>query len=266
MLLHPVALPTTPGYDVVGYVVKSGLLVDENEYKYGDRVAALVRTGGNARYVSVPASSLVRVPRSCDSAEAACMISIYTTAYQSLKSVSGKSKTFSLEGKRVLVVGAMDPVGQALVQLCVKAKAEMVYATAPIHRHGYVQAVLGATPLPMEIKGWAKYLDGKMDVVFDGEYENGMRESQDALANHGRLVCFGKRSLLNEKELGIFGAPLHAHFDKWQAGQRSNITNVDIWECFQEDPVVYKVRVMDCYTFSDFIFKYSIRAHILCLF
>ena len=66
-LIHPSSLPTTPGHDLVGNIVTCGTKV--KDFKVGDRVAALVRTGGNARYMSVPESSLVKVPLTIDVAE-----------------------------------------------------------------------------------------------------------------------------------------------------------------------------------------------------
>lgn len=56
----PLRLPVIPGYDVVGTIASCGHAV--KEFEVGDRVAALVRKGGNARYISVSASSLVSVP------------------------------------------------------------------------------------------------------------------------------------------------------------------------------------------------------------
>jgi len=131
-VVNPSTLPMTPGHDVVGRIVALGSNV--TDFSEGDRVAALIRTGGNARYASVPQSSLVRVPHTLDSAEAACMVTVYSAAYQSLKMVSSKGPMFSLLGKKVLVIGGMDSVGQAIVQMCNKARAE-VYATAPKRRH-----------------------------------------------------------------------------------------------------------------------------------
>jgi NADPH:quinone reductase-like Zn-dependent oxidoreductase len=72
--------------DFVGNIVAVGKEV--RKFKVADRVAALVRTGGNARYVTVPESDLVQVPRTCDAAEAVCMVSTFMTAYQCLRLVS----------------------------------------------------------------------------------------------------------------------------------------------------------------------------------
>lgn len=228
----------TPGEDVVGRVVQVGTEV--KDFEVGDRVAGLIRTGGNARYTSVPASSLVRVPRTIDSAEAACCVSIYTSAYQCMKCVLKAGEAMSwYKGKKVLVVGSMDGVGQALIQMCVKAHAE-VYATAPDCRHAFMRNVLGASPLPESSQEWLRVVQGEMDVVFDGLCEDGLAAAKKALRKDGKLVCFGYSSMLKE-EMGYFGVPLSARFNKWR-GQLSNAKNIDIWDSFQRDPEMYKVR------------------------
>jgi NADPH:quinone reductase-like Zn-dependent oxidoreductase len=242
-------LPATPGCDVVGYIVKLGPKATSlmNDFTYGDRVAALVRKGGNARYISVPVSDLVRVPRSCDSAEAVCMVSIFSTAYLSLKVISSNKPMFSLEGKKALVVGGMDPVGQALVQMLIKAKADPVFVTAPEYHHAYIRSVLGAYPLPEKAEEWMQYVIQKMDFVFDGECEDRMWAARSALNNDGQLVCFGTRSVLKAKEVSAFGAPLLAHYNKWNVGAMP-MTNIDIWESFQKDRTTVKVRYVTlCY-------------------
>jgi NADPH:quinone reductase-like Zn-dependent oxidoreductase len=234
-LVHPTTLPLTPGHDVVGKIVAVGDNV--KDFKDGERVAALIRTGGNARYASVPASALVRVPSTVDSAEAACMVSIYTAAYQSMKMVTSKGPMFSLKGKKVLVIGGMDSVGQALVQMCNKARAE-IYATCPERRYGYMRTVLGATPLSEKSSEWLLEVQGEMDVVFDGLCEDGLDAATKALNSDGELVCFGYGSMLN-KEMGFFGAPLSSFINKWKS-QLTTAKTVDIWDSYQYDPEQYK--------------------------
>ena len=173
-------------------------------------MAALIRSGGNARFVSVPSSSLVKIPRNIDSAEAVAMVSVFTTAYQTLKRITQKGPMFSLLGKRVLVLGGMDGVGQALIQMCLKARAE-IYAPCPKSCHTYMQKVLGAHPLPEDKDQWLALVESQMDYVFDGVCEDGLETSQKALTAEGELVCYGHNAMLKEPEMGIFGAPLSAH-------------------------------------------------------
>lgn len=193
----------------MGHICVAGSKVDPS-FEEGDRVAALIRTGGNARFVSIPSSRLVKIPRNIDSAEAVAMVSTFTTAYQTLKRIKQQGPMFSLLGKRVLILGGMDGVGQALIQMCLKARAE-IYAPCPQSCHNYMQNVLGAHPLPPDKDQWLLLVESQMDYVFDGVCEDGLETSQKALTADGELVCYGHTSMLKESEMGIFGAPLSAH-------------------------------------------------------
>jgi NADPH:quinone reductase-like Zn-dependent oxidoreductase len=234
-VLQPLSLPLTPGYDVVGNILEVGSSV--TDFEAGDTVAALVKSGGNARFLSVPASSLVKVPANLDSGEVAALISIYTTAYQALRKISGGGPMFSLQGKKILILGGMDGVGQALIQLCRKARAT-IYATAPKSRHMYVKNVLGVNPLPET--DWLSGVEGELDYAFDGICENGTEMSFKALKPNGELVCYGQSSMLKEREMGLLGAPFSARLNQFYSKMSLRVHTVDIWESFQYDPVTYK--------------------------
>lgn len=207
--MNPICLPQTPGFDIVGHICACGSKVGLN-FKEGDRVAALVRTGGNARFISVPVGSLIKVPKNLDSAEAVALVSTFTTAYQTLKRLTQKGPMFSMLGKRVLILGGMDGVGQALIQMCSKARAE-IYAPSPHSCHSFMSNVLGAHPLPEDKDQWLPLVEGQMDYVFDGVCEDGLDSSDKALNEDGELVCFGHMAMLKERHIGLLGAPLSAH-------------------------------------------------------
>ena len=239
-IINPSRLPIIPGKDIVGHVLSCG----ENvvSVKRGDRVAALVRNGGNTRYIRVSSSRLVKVPGNVAPADAAAMVATYTAAYQALKSVSLSTETvFSLEGKKVLIVGGMHATAQALVQMCLKARAT-VYATAPDHRHAYVRNVLGAVPLPENSRDWLPLVHHEMDLVFDGLCEDGLETSSKALNITGELICFGHAAMIKEKEMGFFGAPINAHFNRFWGQTMTKSKTVDVWDNFEKDPEIYKVR------------------------
>jgi NADPH:quinone reductase-like Zn-dependent oxidoreductase len=240
--VSPTTLPMTPGHDAVGKIVAVGANV--KEFKEGERVAALIRTGGNARYANVLSSHLVRVPAIVDAAEAACMVSVHTAAYQSMKLITSQGPTFSLTGKKILIIGGMEGVGQALVQMCNKARAE-VYATCPERRHVYMKNVLGARPLPEDSKVWLPQVQGKMDVVFDGLCEDGLDAACKALVKNGEVVCFGHAAMIKE-EMGVFGAPLSAYLNKWKS-HLTRAKTIDIWDSFKEDQDQYKVWISNSY-------------------
>mmetsp|Transcript_19879 Transcript_19879/g.29487 ORF Transcript_19879/g.29487 Transcript_19879/m.29487 type:complete len:413 (+) Transcript_19879:40-1278(+) len=233
----PVCLPSTPGMEFVGKIVSVGREV--KEWKEGDRVAALIRIGGNSRYIVVPQTSLIAVPRRLDSAEAACMVATYMTAYQSIKPCIGESRT--LKGKKVLITGGIGTRGQALIQISLRAEASAIYATAPENLHRYVRSVLGAIPLPMEPRKWLPFVKGRMDVVLDGVCDDGFHSPKMALSKNGKLVCIGMASILNNESMGAFGAPLSAHWNLAKAEYfMSRTTFYDVWSSFNEDPKTFK--------------------------
>ena len=236
-LINDIDLPATPGGDIVGNVIKIG--TDVRHYKVGDRVAALVRTGGNARYINVTEENLIQLPRSCDSAEAVCMVSTFMTAYQSLRLVT--KDNFSLSQKRCLITGGIEPVGQALIQLCKRAGAKEVYATAPLHRHKYIKNVLGAHPLPVQPQDWLPTTKGGMDIVFDGTCHDSLDSPYASLTKDGVLVSVGMSAVLKRGDPRIFGAPVSAYWARLQSHFFSNIKSYEVWESFIDNKEVYKL-------------------------
>ena len=236
-VINPTGLPATPGMDVVGNIVAIGESV--KGFKVGDRVAALIRTGGNARYACVPESDLVEVPRTCDSAEAVCMVSTFMTAYQCLRLVTNDN--FALNGKRILITGGIEPVGQALIQLCFRSGASEIYATAPDHRHGYLRTVLGACPLPVDPKLWLGSIKGSMDIVFDGTCYDSLDSASASLNKNGILVSLGMSALLKRENPGVLGAPLAAYWAKLKSQIMSNSHSYEVWNSFTANKDAYKL-------------------------
>jgi hypothetical protein len=107
-----------------------------------------------------------------------------------------------------------------------------------------------------------------MDYVFDGVCEDGLESSRKALnKDGGRLVCFGQGHLIQGTEMGYFGAPLSARYARFQNDfLMPNTARVDIWESFENDPELYKVRVLllrGCGLPSQTITHLSLRLAIL---
>jgi NADPH:quinone reductase-like Zn-dependent oxidoreductase len=241
-----VCLPATPGADVVGTIEEMGKDVPV-DWKISDRVAALVRMGGNARYIVVHHKSLIHVPRSLDAADAVSMVSTYMTAYQSLKlTLDSEEKRGAkpFAGRKILVVGGSTPVGQALIQLSVKAGASEVYATGPAIMTKFLKS-MGAIPIGHEPYEWLPQVKGEMDLVFDGVCQDGYDSSQLALQEKGKLVAVGMLGKLQREGPGLFGAPLSAFMTDAKASLfMSKTQTYDAWSSFQHDPETYKVRTI----------------------
>jgi len=178
--------PFSPGYEVVGVVDQCGDKL--TSCQPGQRVAALTVTGGYSEFICLPAEELVPVPDSVDSAEAACLVLQYVTAYQLLHRVA-QVKT----GQRVLIHGAAGGVGTALLELGQLAGLEL-YGTASASKHGLVQR-LGGVPIDYQHEDFVERVreltSTGVDVVFDGIGSTHLWASHQALAKGGRLVGYG---------------------------------------------------------------------------
>ncbi|XP_073134572.1 2-methylene-furan-3-one reductase-like isoform X2 [Henckelia pumila] len=111
-------LPTVPGYDVAGVVVKVGSQVKglkEGDQVYGDinekPLTGPKQFGSLAEYTAVEEKLLALKPKNLDFAEAACLPLAIETAYE------GLLKAGFSEGKSVLVLGGAGGVGSLAIQV-----------------------------------------------------------------------------------------------------------------------------------------------------
>jgi NADPH2:quinone reductase len=174
--------PFTLGYDVVGEIDQIGEGV--SQLSVGDRVADLTVIGSQARYRTLRADHVSRVPPGVDAAEAATLILSWTTGYQLLHRAARVQA-----GQRVLVHGAAGAVGQAQVALG-KLAGLKIWGTAR-GEHSRVVRELGATPIDYVHEDFTRVLPAGFDVVFDGIAENGYRRSWKALKRGGLLCAYG---------------------------------------------------------------------------
>lgn len=188
--------PFSPGYEVVGVVEHCGEMV--TSCQPGQRVAALTVTGGYSEFICLPAEELVPVPDGVDSAEAACLVLQYVTAYQLLHRVAEVQA-----GQRVLIHGAAGGVGTALLELGQLAGLEL-FGTASAGKHDLVRR-LGGTPIDYRHEDFRKRIreltnDAGVDIVFDGIGGSHLWASHQALAAGGRLVAYGFSAALKASQ------------------------------------------------------------------
>ncbi|WP_328315983.1 medium chain dehydrogenase/reductase family protein [Streptomyces sp. NBC_00388] len=180
------AFPFVPGYDVVGSVVATGPGVDPG--LVGRRYAALLKTGGWADRLLVPAADLVPVPAGVGPAEAETLVVNGITAWQMLHRAARVRA-----GQTVLVHGANGGVGSTLVQLALLAGARVVGTASP--RHHEALRALGVVPVDYRGPGLADRLRAAaphgVDAVFDHVGGDGIVDSFRLLAPGGTLVAYG---------------------------------------------------------------------------
>ncbi|KAK7273516.1 hypothetical protein RIF29_14569 [Crotalaria pallida] len=180
-------LPTVPGYDVAGVVVKVGSQV--TKFKVGDEVYgdingnALVHPkviGSLAEYTASEEKLLSHKPKNLSFAEAASLPLTLETAYEGLERAG-----FSA-GKSILVLGGAGGVGTHIIQL-----AKHVYGASKVaatSSSGKLELLrkLGAD-LPIDYtKENFEDLPEKFDVVFDavGQTERAFK----AIKEGGKVV------------------------------------------------------------------------------
>ncbi len=179
--LQKATLPLVPGGEVAG--------VREDT---GERVVALVGSGGYAEYALAPQQHVFTIPDGIDDGTALAMIIQGTTAWH-LYRTSGRVA----DGESVVIHGAAGGVGSLAVQLGHAFGAGRVIATASSEPKRATARELGAdvaidpaaeglTERLLEANGGAE-----VDVVFEMSGGAVFDASYKALAPFGRIVAYG---------------------------------------------------------------------------
>jgi NADPH2:quinone reductase len=174
-------LPLIPGGEVAG--------VREDT---GERVVALVGTGGYAEYATAPSDRVFPIPDELDDGTALGLLVQGTTAWH-LYRTSGRVA----EAESVVVHGAAGGVGSIAVQLGHPLGAGRVIATASSVEKRAVALELGAdVAVDPAAEGLTERLidanGGKpVDVVFEMSGGEVFDASYRALAPFGRIVAYG---------------------------------------------------------------------------
>lgn len=211
-------LPYVPGSDLVGTVhAVSDSAKASHKFKVGDKVAAAVSSGGNAKYALVSSHSLIRVPADVDPVVALCLSSTYVPAREALD-LARKMNT-PLTGANVLVVGGNGPAGLAAIELA-SLEGANVFATADERHHAKLTA-MGAKCFPIDPAQWLPKLQGKMDAVLDSVCLDDYESSSLALNSTGTLVCTGMSAVYTQGQIRSFLMKdvrnVKAAYCKWRA-------------------------------------------------
>ena len=175
------ALPLVPGGEVAGTRADTG-----------ERVVALVGTGGYAEYATAPRELTYPIPDGLDDAAALAMIVQGTTAWH-LYRTAGRVA----DGESVVVHAAAGGVGSLAVQLGHAFGAGRVIATASRAEKRALALRLGAdAAVDAQAEGLTERLleaneESPVDVVFEMSGGEVFEASYRALAPFGRIVAYG---------------------------------------------------------------------------
>lgn len=183
-------LPYAPGFEVAGEVARVGEGVES--WKPGDRAVALLRFGGYARDVILPADQAFPYPSAITPSQAAGIPVVFLTAWVCLFE-TGHARP----GDSVLVLGAGGGVGTAAVQLAVD-RGLVVYGTAGTpEKRAFVVDGLGAKACFDSRGAWAEDLfqalgrKWGLDIAMDPVGGKATDAARALLNPLGRLVFYG---------------------------------------------------------------------------
>lgn len=181
-----------PGSNAVGVVHHCSPTAEEAGVKPGMRVAAILQShGSNARYLSLPASDVLPVPRHLDAADIACIATAYLPAFQALHHGRVRPYRYSrtcLQDRRIFIVGGDQLVARATVRVAQLSGAKHVYISASRDVMGSLRKQ-NAFVLDEDPANWPEQIDGAMDVVIDYQFPKNFSDVRATMTRKGRLVC-----------------------------------------------------------------------------
>ncbi|RDX66385.1 2-methylene-furan-3-one reductase [Mucuna pruriens] len=182
-------LPTAPGYDVAGVVVRVGSQV--RKFKVGDEVYGDINEyglnspktiGSLAEYTAVEEKVLAHKPSNLSFIEAASLPAVIITAYQSLEHIE-----FSA-GKSILVLGGAGGVGTLVIQLAKHVfGASKVAATASTPKLELLRNLGADLPIDYTKENFEE-LKEKFDVVYDAVGQGENEKALKAIKKGGKVV------------------------------------------------------------------------------
>jgi len=186
--------PYSPGFEVAGEVVATG--EGAGDWSPGDRAVALIRYGGYAHDIVVPARNLFRYPESLSPAEAAAVPVVFLTAWVCLSECAR-----ARAGETVLILGAAGGVGSAAVQLAVRHGMRVIGTAGTPEKRAFVTGELGAEACFDSRGDWEPDVrrmigERELDVALDAMGGEATAACRRLLAPLGRLVFYGMSSAL----------------------------------------------------------------------
>ena len=181
--------PYAPGFEIAGLIEDVGTGV--TGWSQGDRAVALLRYGGYAREVVVPARNLFRYPESMSAVQAAVVPVAFLTAWVALFEIAR-----SRPREVALVLGAGGGVGTAAVQLAVWRGLRAIGTAGTDAKRAFVVQQLGAEACFDSRGAWEHAVTAHVgargiDIALDAMGGRTTATCLRLLAPLGRLVFYG---------------------------------------------------------------------------
>jgi NADPH:quinone reductase-like Zn-dependent oxidoreductase len=191
--------PFVPGFEIAGQVEKAG---PGAQRKAGERVLAMLPSGGYADRVVVADSQAVPLPHGMSLEEAAALPVNYLTAWEMIMRVAHLRK-----GERILIHTAGGGVGVAATQIARSLGAEIL-GTASSSKHEFLRSQGVDHAIDYHTSDFETQVhritrasgDPGVDVVLDPLGGRATRKNYRLLRTGGRLIVFGfSRAVTGER-------------------------------------------------------------------
>lgn len=187
-------LPFIMGFEAAGTVAKIGAKV--KTLKEGDKVAALVSSGGYAEYATADENACIPMPEGISFAEATTIVVQGLSAYTLLK-LAAKPRP----DESILIQAAAGGVGLYLVQLARIMGVKKIVALASSKEKIDLLTGLGVDlAIDYSVPDWTERVKGSLggngaDIVLEAASGEVGAESMKLTAPFGRIVMFGSRNI-----------------------------------------------------------------------
>lgn len=190
---HYVHSSDVPGFCAVGHIVALSSSVSDDSFKIGDRIATILVKGGNARYAIQNLSRIVKVSQT-DSARQVCgLLSSYFSAFACLQQnieAPRRHQRDSLNGKSILVHGAMSVVGQATIHLANYLGAQTVLATGKPGDFKHLKKI-GASPIHLgALAEPSSELERAIDTIVDCTTYDSIEHLLKISKTNGNIIIY----------------------------------------------------------------------------
>ncbi|RKQ33636.1 NAD(P)H-quinone oxidoreductase [Kocuria tytonis] len=207
------------GLEVSGTVTALGQNVPETAgFGVGDRVVALVDSGGYAERVVAPWQQVLPLPEGVDPVAAAGLPEVAATVFSNVFMAAA-----AREGETLLVHGGAGGIGTHAIQVA-RALGMTVLATVGSAEKAQVVTELGATAVNYKDEDFVERVreltDGRgADVILDVVGAKYLGPNLDAVATNGRIVIIGMQGgvkgelnvgQLLQKRAAVIGTTLRA--------------------------------------------------------
>ena len=185
-------LPFSPGFEVAGEVLEVGSNVAG--FAAGDRVIAMLTSGGMQEQVVAPAKRCMKIPKSMTFDVAAGFSLTYGTSYHALI-----DRARLRPGETLLVLGAAGGVGSAAIDIGQQLGARVIAAGSDKKKLSELQKIYGVDEIVtypkdcLDLRDQVKAMTNGVgaDVIFDPVGGAAFQQAMRCVNWNGRILVVG---------------------------------------------------------------------------